>query len=351
MKNNKLLIVIPGLLMLTALLSGIWTGLIRVGLNLPLTQGMTNHGAIFVCSFVVTLIFFKTIKDSGKKFLLIIPFLNLLSIIPLLLNQNKIAFILLTLTSIAFTVFLFSKTNSIQDTKSVVFLLGSFCLVVGNFKLFLTGFYPVAVPFWVGAVLLIIFAENLHESFLLSRFKYLWLAMGIIVTLIVFIPFHSSGELVLGLVLILFSIIIPTTLLLEYKKLPPLPIFFKTGFILSYFFLFLTGVIYVSGTVTGYHYDAGVHAFFLGFLFIMIFTDIGSGRCLTSSYDAGTRKNYFLPFLWIILLAVSLLVRLYADFEVNTPLRIYAAKFNGVAILGFFITHIIQKIRFHKSVS
>lgn len=351
MQNKKLLYVIPGLLMLTALLSGIWTGLIRVGLNLPLSQGMTNHGAIFVCSFVTTLIFFKTIKDSGKNILLIIPLLNLLSIIPLILHQNKFAFTLLTLTSIAFAVYLFSETKSIKDVKSVVFLLGALCLVIGNFKLFLTGFYPVAVPFWIGAILLIIFAENIHESFSNSRFRFLWLTLAILLTVTVFIPFHSSGDLLLGVVLIMYSVIIPITLLLEYKKLPPLPNFFKTGFILSYFFLLITGVIYISGTYTGYHYDAGVHSFFLGFLFIMIFTDIGSGRCLTTSHDAVTRKKYFLPYLWIILLAVSLLVRLYADFEVNIPLRIYAAKFNGIAILGFFITHIIQKIRSHKTIS
>lgn len=345
MNFKKIIFIAAGLMMMTALLSGIWTGLIRVGLDLPLKQGMTNHGAIFVCSFVSTLIFFKTIKDSGKKFLLVIPLLNVISIIPLLLNQTKPAFLLLTITSIGFTVFIFTQTKSISDIKSIAFLLGSLCLVVGNFKLFLTGFYPVAVPFWIGAVLLIIFAENINESIIRSRFRLLWFVLTVSITIAVFIPFHSSGELILGILLLVFSIVIPVTLFSEYKKLQ-LPLFFKSGFITSYFFLFLTGLIYVSGTYTGYHYDASVHSFFLGYLFVMIFTDIGSGRCLSNGNSE--HKTYFINYFWIFLLSVSLLMRIYADFDMATSIRIFAAKFNGVAILGFFITHIIQKIRSRK---
>ena len=330
--------------MVSILLIAIWTGWIRVGLNLPFTHGMANHGAIFVLSFTLSLVFFYFVYESRKKKYYLIPIFNMLSVVPLLLNLNKFAFLLLTLIAIWFFLFLFSETNSFSNVRKIILLSSTLMMIVGNFKLFMTGFYPIAIPFWTGAFILILLSAFTTDTNFTGYRKMVSLLLCLLFILTAFIPFHANGEYFLGCLLISCSFVIPFIVL---KIKSPFKTVYILGIILSHLFLLITGLIYIIGTIMVFQYDASVHSFFIGYILTAIITliEVNNRFKITDEGVFNTAEGYF----WILSIAASVLLRVYADFEGLEEYRKYSAKITGVLILWFFSINIYRLIRINKN--
>src|SRR6187431_66058 len=77
MKNDRLPIVFFAML---CLLSGLWSGLSRIGWDIALLPIAPHHGAVMVGGFLGTLITLEKIIPLRKKVLFLIPGLNVLSV-------------------------------------------------------------------------------------------------------------------------------------------------------------------------------------------------------------------------------------------------------------------------------
>src|SRR5688500_1428813 len=81
------------------LLSGLWSGLTRIGWNISISPITAHHGAIMVGGFLGTLIALEKIIPLKKKRLYIIPALNGFSVIFFFLEQPKVACYTLVISS------------------------------------------------------------------------------------------------------------------------------------------------------------------------------------------------------------------------------------------------------------
>jgi hypothetical protein len=110
-----------------------------------------------------------------------------------------------------------------------------------------------------------------------------------------------------------------------------------TGLLLlcGYGWLLLSGLLMAFGEPVGFMYDAAVHSFFVGFVFLMVFAH---GPIIIPGILGAPIKPFRKGlYAWFVLLTVSLAVRLGADLLFMVETRKWAGLVNGLTILGFFV--------------
>src|SRR5688572_8995126 len=186
------------LLAFVNLLAGITAGLIRIGWNFTMGDLPVQHGAVMVGGFLGTLILLEKVIPLKKKILFVIPVVNglsLLMIIPAFIHIGQ-AFLLIGAIGLLYILILYFIKQP-YDLSIILMLMGSCCLIMGHSMLISRQLYPMAFPWWMGFILLVIVGERLELSkFLpvtrmnknvLMGFLFLFLA-GLIV------PFHGIGR-------------------------------------------------------------------------------------------------------------------------------------------------------------
>jgi len=202
---------------------------------------------------------------------------------------------------------------------------------------------------WIAFLFLTITGERLELSrFILLRKTVLkQSALIIFISLFfagIFLPFHSA----LGSSLSALSMIGSAIWLFKYDmakhSLKKRGQSFYSGLLLitGYVWLVFTGLFFVLGAYFGSFYDASLHAFFLGFVFMMIFAHapVILPAVLKLNVSPFGRSLY----LWYILLNITLLFRVIAVFPEIAPYKMWAGMFNGIAIIGFFVNMITLAI-------
>ena len=92
------------LLAMVCLLSGVWSGLSRMGWDIPLLPITAHHGAIMVSGFIGTLISLEKIIPLKRKVLYLIPVLNVMGVISFYVSQPLIAIFLFITAIVGLTV-------------------------------------------------------------------------------------------------------------------------------------------------------------------------------------------------------------------------------------------------------
>lgn len=308
-----------------------------------------------VGGFIGTLICLERAMGFKNKITLIIPAVSSLSILFFILDMIKIAYVLILLGSIGLVILYFIlivKFNSASSPLStILMLMGAFCWLIGNAILLKTYFYPSVVMWWIAFVFFTIVAERIELSRYLniSSFKKYLLAFLMMIYVIgIFIPFHDSGGYVIG-----FSLISSAIWLFKYDmakiSLRKEGQHFFSGFVLlvGYGWLIVCGLFMAYGSYSGLLYDPAIHSFFLGFVFSMIFAHapIILPGVLKLTGNPFNRSLY----IWFYLLQISLIFRIVSFFTGTTVLKFSGGLFNGIAILGFFVTMaILVKIKTNK---
>src|SRR5688572_2573255 len=247
------------------LLSGLWSGLNRIGWDIALLPLTPHHGAIMVGGFLGTLITLEKIIPLKKKILYLIPVLNALSVIFFFFSQPKIAVYALVVSSIALS-FVFLYYFRLQ--RSLIYVLmffGAVCWIVGNILVLTTSFYPLAFPWWAAFALFIIAAERLElMKFLpVSQFnKNIFVLLLLCFLVGVLFSFHGTGNLICGLALIGTSIwLMRHDMIAINIKKTGLPKFVAISLCAGYMALLLTGIFFFSLSDQWLTYDAIVHSF------------------------------------------------------------------------------------------
>lgn len=341
MKNKKVLFIIPFIFL--SLLLGIYTGWLRLGWNIPMSTTIAHHGLIMIGSLVATLIIIERIVSIKKAWLYFLPFINAMSLPAFYFQQDKLALIFLMVGSSGLFFVYFFLYIKYRERYIVFMMVGGLFLLLGILIIFFKNRYPDAVPYWIGFLLLTILGERIDLGKFLPYKKFklpiLWFSLSFFI-IGLFTHYYLWGHWFSGCGMILLAI-----WLLKYdivnKSIKSHGIHKYIGVVLfsGYIWLLFSGILMILNLNLVFFYDALLHSFFLGFVFLMIFAH---GPIIFP----GVMGFTFTPFhkslyTWMFLLNVSLALRIIADVLFLINLRQLSGLLNGVVIIGFFINLLI----------
>lgn len=335
--NRKIFFVIP--FVLVSLIIGVLAGLFRMGWIIPLGPVAGEHGALMVGSFLGTLICLERIVALKKNGLYVVPVLSGSSLIFFLMDQPLIAFILLTVGSLGLIYIYVDLINRFKEYYFYIMMIGGICWAVGNIIMIINPFYPASAPWWIAFILLTVFGERLELSKFLPQTKRKKQTMIVAIAIFMIglvVPYHTGGNYISGV-----GIIAMALWLLKYdiarKSVKSHGMHRFTGSLLlaGYFWMIVCGVLLIYDFGSLFHYDAMLHAFFLGFTFSMIFAH--APIIFPGVAGLTIRPFHGSLYVWAILLQITLALRLIFDLLNSSGMRKVFGMANGIIILFFFV--------------
>jgi hypothetical protein len=344
-------------------MAGLDAGLFRIGWALPLPQEELPlaHGPLMVVGFLGTLIGLEKAVALGSRFALLGPLATGLGGLGLVVRSGATAprlFFVLGSLGVAVVVAIFFFRQRTLANGCIV--AGAVVWAASN-ALWLAGWPLFAVvPGWVGFLLLTIAGERLELNRLrrptpLRRGVFVAAAAAVVAAIgLAAFGFSRGGQVLflpdgarfssalydgcvrsLGASLVVIGLwLLSTDIARVALKRPGLSRFMALSLLLGYGWLLVGGATWLlrGAVVSGPPYDAALHAFFLGFVFSMIFAHgpVIFPAILERSVD-------FHPafYLHLALLHVGLLLRVGGDVGDVPQARAWGGLVNAIAILVF----------------
>ncbi len=334
---------------------GLLTGLSRIGWNISLPPAAAHHGAIMVGGFLGTLIALGKIIPLKRKWLYVVPALNVSSVALILCNLHQIAIGALIASSFFLSVIFLYYFRSYKRIIYILMFAGALCWMMGNVLLLTRSFYPLAFPWWSAFALFIIVAERLEllQFTCVTRFeKYLLTGMLCVFLVGVSFSFHGAGSILCGVSLIGISIwLLKNDLIGINITKSGVRKYIAITLMESYTALLLTGIFFLILSDNWLTYDAIVHSFFIGFVFSMIFAH--GPLLLAAIIGLSINPYHRIMYVWPALLHTSWLIRVFADVNTNFAIRKISGILTVITIIGFFVTlaTVTAKQRRHDIVS
>jgi hypothetical protein len=326
-----------------ALLSGIWTGLLRLGWELPpLRIGLAaHHGPLMLSGFLGTLIALERAVALGRRWPYGAPLLSGAGALALLLGlpdvAGRAAMTAGSAVLLAACMHLLRRQSSLP---LAVMALGAGAWLTGH-ALWLAG-WPLflAVPWWIGFLTFTIAGERLELSRLLqpsaaSRMAFV-AAVGLYLAgaLLSGLDFPAGAHLSGTSLVLLAGWLLRHDLARRTVRQPGLPRFIAVCLLSGYAWLAAGGALGLrfGPLAAGPAYDAMLHALFLGFGFSMIFGHapviFPAVLCLPVPF----RPRFYAH---LAVLHLSLLLRAVGDLAGWWPARQWGGLINGLALLLF----------------
>lgn len=333
-----------------SLVTGIWGGLLRVPVTLPLPVDHANwisfHGPLMVCGFLGTLISLE--RAVGLRALWTYG-------VPLLTGVSAVAIATgvlhpwpLTAGSALFVV-VSARVLVIQPALSnTVMGLGALAWIGGNLLWARGHEIPQVVLWWLTFLLLTIVGERIE----LTRFQkphpwarpWLLTALGVLAAgLVTGWGTPRAGGVLTGVALLaLAAWLARFDLAWRTIRHPGFPRFMAICLLSGYAWLLVTAVLVglkwpqSSGVI----YDAALHAFFVGFVFAMIFGHAPVIFPAVLGLPVQFRRTAYVP---LAVLHATLLLRLLGDLTNWPSGRTWGAAGNGVAV-GLFLLNTVASI-------
>ena len=348
------------LLGMSCLITGIWGGLLRVPIALPLPVDHANwisfHGPLMVCGFLGTLISLERAVGLRSLWTYLVPLLTGVSAAAI--ASGVLApwprWTLAAGSTLFFVVSI--RILFIQPKLSnTVMALGAVAWTTGNL-LWKFGFeIPQVVLWWLAFLLLVIVGERIE----LTRFQKPspvpkpWLATALAL-LGVGLAFGWKSPRV-GAVLAGIALLALATWLCRFDlawrtiRHPGLPRFMAICLLSGYVWLTITALLVAMKwpQSAGVIYDATLHAFFVGYVFAMIFGHAPVIFPAVLGLPVQFRWTAYVP---LALLHVSLMLRLLGDMANLPTLRTWGAVGNAAAV-GLFLLNMLVSIVFPAKLS
>lgn len=339
---------------MASLVSGLWGGLLRAMLALPLpvnhANWLTFHGPLMVSGFLGTLIGLERAVGLRAGWAYVAPLLcgvgglmvgaGMMGSGPRwVLAAGSAAFVGVTLRIYRIQPV---WSNALQGLGSLVWFWGNLQWAWGRD-------IPQVVLCWLVFLLWIITGERLE----LTRFQKPVPGARALLGLTVMVALAGlaagqwrprAGGIVLGVAVAATALWL-TRFDLAWRTLrfPGLPRFMAVCLLSGYVWLFLAGVWIAAAwpLTSGVAYDGALHAFFLGFVFSMIFGHAPVIFPSVLELPVAFRPWSYGP---LILLHGSLALRLLADAGGWAPGRTWGAAGNALAIALFFLTMVLSQV-------
>jgi hypothetical protein len=326
-----------------ALLAGIWGGLLRLGVPLPVPSSVvvSGHGMLMICGFLGTLIGVERAVALERRWAYGAPLLTGLGSVAMLLGASATWGVgaivcgsaILVVASIAVVVRQPASFTVTMAAGAAAWALGNGLWWMGR---------PIygLVWWWVGFLLLTIAGERLELSRLTHRPKWAIPAfVGACASFVLGIAaaerWHEAGTRIAGAGMIAVALWLGLYDVARRTVCQRgLPRYVAVCLLSGYAWLLVSGVALIAyGPVAaGPRYDAALHAFFVGFVFSMIF---GHGPIiLPAVLRVSIRYRPFL-YLPLALLHLSLIARMVGDLSALAHARLWGGALNAVAIVGF----------------
>ncbi len=338
---------------MACLVSGIWGGLLRAQVLVPLpvehANWLTFHGPLMVCGFLGTVISLERAVGLGRWWTFFVPALaaggglsfafGALSATPRwLLTIAAAGFVAVTL-----------RIWRIQPALSnAVMSCGAACWFTGNL-LWAGGLaVPQVVLWWVAFLLLTIIGERIE----LTRFQkphpaarpWLWTALGVLGAGLVLNHVHARlGGVLVGAALAGLALWLGRFDLARHTvRQPGLARFMGLCLLSGYVWLLIGGGLMLARwpQSSGVWYDALLHAFFVGFVFSMIF---GHAPVIFPSVLGLPARFWPTAYGPVALLHASVVLRLAGDLCGSESTRRWGAVANAVAV-GLFLVQTAASI-------
>jgi hypothetical protein len=265
-----------------ALLAGLWAGLQRLGWNLPVIQpGLyAAHGPLMVAGFLGTVISLERAVAIEERWSYAAPVLSAVGAVALITGApDHIGALLITVASLVLVAISATVLRRQTALFTVAIAAGAVAWLVGNF-LWLIG-TPIIQMFswWVAFLVLTIAGERLE----LSRFAaagtrrelFFAASMGVLVAgLLLDLAAPAAGLRLEGAgILLLVLWLWGYDLARRTVRQRGLTRFMAVNLLGGYFWLGVGALtwLWFGDDLTAFHFDAMLHAIFLGFVFSMIF--------------------------------------------------------------------------------
>lgn len=333
----------------SALLLGMWAGLLRMGWSLPRPQDdfMLAHGAWMVCGVLGTLIGLeRAVALAGflnspqtRQLPYLAPGFTALGALALLVDSSAAA-LLMSLGSAGLVIIFGFIIRRQPALFTLTMGLGALLWLIGNTLWFSSEpLYEVAA-WWIGFLVLTIAGERLELSRLLHPPRAAQIVFGVILVLMLGGISWTRITFADGIRALGISQIGLAAWLLRYDvvqrtiRQSGLTRFIAACLLIGYLWLGVSGAMLLAfGDVrVGMRYDAMLHALFLGFVFSMIF---GHAPLILPSVTQVSITYQPRFYLHLGLLHSSLLLRVVGDLWAWADGRRWGGLLNVVVILLF----------------
>jgi hypothetical protein len=321
-------------------MTGIVTGLFRIGwFEFPAT-GASEHGAIMVGSFMGTLISLERAISFKHKYTYFVPLLSAASLVCFLSGYTQPGHYLLIAASLGLTAVTAIYQKLFTPAQFLILFSGSVCWLLGNAMLVLLNLYPAAVSWWMAFMLLTIISSRIKASAAMQVSDRNYTILYVLLSLYgisLLMPFHGNGRYLSGISLLLIALwLIAFDMARKEAAKPEVSKYSGIVLLTGFTWLLFTGLCMLWGEMIGPLYDITLHSFFIGFLFSIVMAH--GPKILPALLGLNISPFHPLLYLWFALLQGSLITRIAANFLNAYTLRQWAGLVNGIAMLAFFLT-------------
>ena len=259
---------------------GLYTGLIRLGIQLP-SHGqpfVVLHGAFMICGFLGTVICLERAVAYDRAWVYAAPLLSAVGAMALLVGAPAIG-------AIAFAIaggIVVAASAALAIRQFTLFMValtvGVTCWVAGTLQWLIGGFSPAVTGWWLNFLVLTVAAERLELSRMRDPSRWCQITFAGAMLLLLFgcargeliqssAPLTAAGLLGCAVWLLHYDIARRTV------HLSGQPRFSALAILIGHAWLGVAGVILVAApsSVAAFSYDALVHAIAIGFALSMIF--------------------------------------------------------------------------------
>jgi hypothetical protein len=328
---------------MVALLAALWGGLVRLGWGWPIIRPAlpVAHGPLMISGFLGTLIGLERAVAAGRRWTYAGPTLTGLGALALVAGlPGAVGPLLMTMGSLSLAVVFAVIVRRQPGLPEIIMGVGALAWLVGN-GLWLSG-WPIfrVVGWWAGFLVLTIAGERLE----LSRFLPISRAdravflggVGLFAAgLVLALPVFSTGARVRGVGLLVLAVwLLRHDIARRSLEKVGLARFVAVSLLSGYLWLGVAGLLglHFGELAAGPHYDAWLHAIFLGFVFAMIFGHAPIIFPAVLGVPVPFRPAFYSH---LALLHLSLVLRVVGDVAVWWPGRLWGGLLNALAVLLF----------------
>lgn len=335
---------------MVALLAGLWAGLSRLGWDIPLLRPTLPavHGPLMVSGFLGTLISLERAVALGCRWAYAAPLLSGLGGLGLMAGLHHPAAQLLILGgSLGLVAIFLAIIHRRPAVYTMTMGLGALLWLTGNLLWFAGRPVSHIVFWWAGFLAVTIAGERLELARLqqlsrINRSTFL-LALGILLAGLTSmnssfewgVRIVGAGLTGLALWLGLHDIARRTIRQIGLTR------FIAICLLSGYVWLGLSGLLALvfGGVAAGPRYDATLHAFFLGFVFAMIFAHAPIIFPAVLGAPMTFRPLFYAH---VVLLQTTLLLRLLGDLTLWPAGRQVGGLLNAAALLWFLANTVVS---------